>query len=73
MVKLGVLLYGKATRARGCWAVLYSLLRSRMAREAWAWTPSCGICWPLTFVAWGSAWLVLLCPVSDLCARAYSR
>lgn len=28
MVKLGVLLYGKATRARGCWAVLYSLLRS---------------------------------------------
>jgi hypothetical protein len=49
MVKLGVLPWGKSTRACSLLVVLYSLLQ--MAGAAWAQAPSFELLRPLAFVA----------------------
>jgi hypothetical protein len=70
MVKLGVLPYGKATRAHGPWAVLYSLLRSTDGASS---VGLDAIMWDMLAPDLRSMGLGVLCLASGLCARAYSR
>jgi hypothetical protein len=71
MVKLGVLPCGKVTCVHDRLSVPYSLLRS--TRVAWVRAPSLGLYRPLAFVAWGSAWLVVLRHASGLRTQSPNR
>jgi hypothetical protein len=58
---------GKATYAReprGRMAILYSSWWT--TRAVWVQAPSFGLCRPLVFIAWGLAWLGVLCFTSTL-------
>ena len=64
MVKLGVLLRGKATHACGRLNVAYSYRIRRKQHGARA--PSFGLRQPLAFVAWGSTRFIVLHPASGM-------
>jgi hypothetical protein len=55
--------------ARVAW--LSCILYGRRCGQRGAQVPSSfGVCQPLAFVSWGSAWLIVLCPISGLRTQA---